>query len=516
MLDTKEALFNTADALAAFGLDQVHSGTYADSTGWGTTEGRKLIQAQCPADGEIVGHVAASDAEDYEKLIAASVKAQEKWRMVPAPRRGEFVRRIGQLIEENLDALAAIVCLDTGKSIMEAKGELKESIDMSTLAAGQARMLYGFTQQSQRAEHRMYDQWLPLGVVGIISAYNFPAAVWAQNGFLSAIAGNTVIWKPSPKVPLTAIALQKLVNQAAAEMDCQGVFSLFIPSENSVAEKLVSDTRIAMVSFTGSTSVGKQVANIVGSTLGRRYQLECSGNNGCIVDETADLKLAARALTFGVVGTTGQRCTSTRRVIAHSSIADELVGLMKKAFDQIRIGDPRDPDTVVGPLIDAPAVEDYKNILAGAQSEGATVVYGGKVMDRPGLFVEPAIVTGVQPHFEIAQEETFAPIVSVLTYETLDEAIEIHNNVAQGLASGMHSTNLTNIETFLSARGSDCGIVRVNMGTTGADVGSAFGGEKETGGGRTAGSDAWKGFMRRQSVCVNWGGKSAWDNRIEL
>ena len=516
MLDTKEALFNAAEALARFDLDQVHSGTYSDATGWGATAGRDVIETQCPADGETVGHVAASDAGDFEKVLAASLETQKKWRMVPAPRRGEFVRRIGQLIEENLDALAAVVCLDTGKSTMEAKGELRECVDMATLAAGQARMLYGYTQQSQRPEHRMYDQWLPLGVVGIISAYNFPAAVWAQNGFLSAIAGNTVIWKPSPKVPLTAIAMQKLVNRAAAELGCEGVFSLLIPSDNDVAEKLVSDTRVAMVSFTGSTSVGKKVANIVGSTLGRRYQLECSGNNGCIVDETADLELAAKALTFGVVGTTGQRCTSTRRVIAHSSIADELVELMKKAFDQIRIGDPRDPETVVGPLIDGPAVEDYRNALAGAVKEGATVAYGGNVMDRPGLYVEPAIVTGVQPHFGIAQEETFAPIVSVLTYETLKEAIEIHNNVAQGLAYGMNTTNLTNIETYLSDRGSDCGIVRINMGTTGADVGAAFGGEKETGGGRTAGSDAWQGFMRRQSVCVNWGGASAWDNRINL
>lgn len=509
-------VFDTAEVLAAFGLDRVHSGTYTDSLGWGTAEGKPVVEAVCPADGEVVGRVAASDERDYEAVVAAAVATQQTWRMVPAPRRGEFVRRIGQLVEENIDSLAAVVCLDTGKSTMEAKGELREVVDMSVLAAGQARMMYGFTQQSQRAEHRMYDQWLPLGVVGLISAYNFPAAVWAQNGFLSAIAGNTVVWKPSPKVPLTAIAMQKLVNTAAAELGCEGVFSLLIPQDNAVAERLLSDTRIAMISFTGSTAVGRKVADIVGSTLGRRYQLECSGNNGCIVDETADLQLAAKALTFGVLGTTGQRCTSTRRVIAHESIAEELVALMKTAFDRIAIGDPRDEDTVVGPLIDRQAVADYQRVLAGAQRDGATVVYGGKPIDRPGLYVEPAIVTGVEPHFDIAQSETFAPIVSVLTYRDLDEAIAIHNGVAQGLASGMHSTNLTNIETFLSARGSDCGIVRINMGTTGADVGSAFGGEKETGGGRTAGSDAWKGFMRRQSVCVNWGGTSAWDNRIEF
>lgn len=516
MLDTKNALFDTANALAAFGLDTVTSGTYCDALGWAETSGRELITAGCPADGTDIAQIAAATADDAENLIVAAVEAQQRWRSVPAPRRGEFVRRIGQLVEENIDSLIAIVCLDTGKSTMEARGELREVIDMSTLAAGQARMMYGFTQQSQRVDHRMYDQWLPLGVVGIISAYNFPAAVWAQNGFLSVIAGNTVIWKPSPKVPLTAIAIQQLVNQAAAELGCEGVFSIMIPADDAVAERIISDTRIAMVSFTGSTRVGKHVADVVGSTLGRRYQLECSGNNGCIVDETADLALAAKALAFGALGTTGQRCTSTRRVIAHVSIVDELVDLMGQAFDQIAIGDPRDTDTVIGPLIDAPAVDDYRAALESAKSQGATVVYGGTVLDRPGLYVEPAIVTGVQPHFEIAQEETFAPIVSVLTYETLDEAIEIHNNVAQGLASGIHSTNLTNIETFLSSRGSDCGIVRVNMGTTGADVGSAFGGEKETGGGRTAGSDAWKGFMRRQSVCVNWGGKSAWDHLIRL
>lgn len=513
---TTDAMFDTEKALAAFGLDRLASGAYTDARGWAPTDGRAVIEAVCPADGEIVARVTASNADDVQHAITEALAAQDKWRSVPAPKRGEFVRRIGQLIEQHLDDLTAIICLDTGKSTMEARGELREAIDMSTLAAGQARMMYGFTQQSQRPDHRMYDQWLPLGVVGLISAYNFPAAVWAQNGFLSAIAGNTVVWKPSPKVPLTAIALQTLVNEAAAELGCEGVFSLVIPSDDTVADQIITDTRVAMISFTGSTRVGEHVADVVGSTLGRRYQLECSGNNGCIVDETADLALAAKAIAFGAVGTTGQRCTSTRRVIAHADIADELVALMAKAFDQIAIGDPRDPDAIVGPLIDAPAVDDYRAALDGAKAQGASIMYGGNVIDRPGLYVEPAIVTGVQPDFTIAQEETFAPIVSVLTYRTLDEAIDIHNGVAQGLASGMHSTNLTNIETFLSSRGSDCGIVRINMGTTGADVGSAFGGEKETGGGRTAGSDAWKGFARRQSVCVNWGGKSAWDHLIEL
>jgi aldehyde dehydrogenase (NAD+) len=264
-----------------------------------------VIQAVCPADNETVGQIAASTAEDYKEIMQTSVAYQKKWRMVPAPRRGELINRIGQLVQQNMDALAGIVALDTGKSLMEAKGELKEVVDMATLAAGQSRMMYGFTQQSQRVKHRMYDQWLPLGVVGVISAYNFPAAVWAQNGFLAAIGGNTVVWKPSPKVPLTAIAMQKLANQAMQEMQFEGVFTLFLPAQNDVAELMIRDERVSMVSFTGSTGVGKKVANVVGSTLGRKYMLECSGNNGCIVDETADLKLAARAITFGAVGTTG-------------------------------------------------------------------------------------------------------------------------------------------------------------------------------------------------------------------
>lgn len=508
-------MINSEKALKAFNLDTLHPGSYEHINGWNDPT-QSQFETICPADGKVVGTIGGSNEKDYERIIQAAVEAQKSWRMVPAPRRGELVRRIGELVAENMDDLAAMVVLDTGKSVMEAKGELQEVVDMATLAAGQARMLYGYTQQSQREMHRMYDQWLPLGVIGIITAYNFPAAVWAQNGFLSAIGGNTVIWKPSPKVPLTAIAMQKLANQAQEEMGHKGVFSLYMPLENELAELLIADTRVAMISFTGSTHVGHKVADIVGSTLGRKYMLECSGNNGCIVDETADLKLAARAITFGAVGTTGQRCTSTRRLIIHEDVVDELIPLLKEAFSQIIVGDPRDKKTIVGPLIDEAAVEAYKATIARAVELGGEVIYGGSTIDRPGLYVEPTLIKNVDPTWDCVQGETFAPIVFIMTYRDLEEAIRIHNDVPQGLASGIHSTNLTNIETFLSAQGSDCGIVRVNMGTTGADVGSAFGGEKETGGGRTAGSDAWKGYMRRQSVCVNWGGKSAWDNRINL
>lgn len=508
--------FEATTALAAAGVDSLQAGAYIPHAGWTAVEGRSAFDVVCPADGEVYARIAGASADDYEAIAKAAVEAQRTWRMVPAPRRGELVHRIGELIAQNMEQLAAVVALDTGKSLMEARGELKECVDMATLAAGQSRMLFGFTQQSQRAKHRMYDQWLPLGVAAVISAYNFPAAVWAQNGFLAAIGGNTVIWKPSPKVPLTAIAIQKLANQAMKELNCEGVFSLFIPESNDVAELIVTDTRIALVSFTGSSLVGRKVANIVGSTLGRRYMLECSGNNGCIVDETADLKLAARSITFGVVGTTGQRCTSTRRVIAHRSIAPQLVALLKQSFSQIKVGDPREKDAVVGPLIDRAAVGHFEEAVAQARKLGGEVVHGGKRIDRPGYYVEPTIVAQAQAQWPCVQHETFAPIVYVIVYDELEEALRIHNEVPQGLASGIHSMHLGNIELFLSAAGSDCGIAKVNMGTTGADVGAAFGGEKETGGGRTAGSDAWKGYMRRQSVCVNWGGESPWDARIKL
>lgn len=469
-----------------------------------------------PANEETLADVQNATNEDYDRILAAAVAAQKRWRMVPAPVRGELVHRIGMLVAEHHDALGALVSLETGKSLAEGKAEVKEVIDMATLAAGQSRMLYGFTQQSQRSHHRMYDQWLPLGVVGIITAYNFPAAVWAQNGFLSAIGGNTVIWKPSPKVPLTAIALQRLAARAMDEMGHAGVFQMFVSENEEVAERLLTDRNVALVSFTGSTRVGQKVAHHIGQTLGRRYLLECSGNNGCIVDETADLALAAAAITFGAVGTTGQRCTSTRRVIAHKSIAKDLVALLAKAYSRVRVGDPSEPETLVGPLVDKAAVTAFEHAVATAKALGATIAHGGSRLPRKGYFVEPTIITGARNDWPCVQEETFAPILFVIEYENFAEAIETHNGVSQGLASGIHSTNISNIEAFLSAEGSDCGIAKVNMGTTGADVGAAFGGEKETGGGRTAGSDAWKGYMRRQSVCINWGKDTPWRRLVEV
>ena len=509
-------MFDTTKVLAEFDFQPVQSGACSGAGRWHSVEGRSTFQAVNPADETVTATLAGASAADYEAIMGDALTAQQTWRLVPAPRRGELVARIGSLIEHHMDSIAALVVLDTGKSLMEAKGEVRECIDMAAMANGQSRMLYGFTQQSQRARHRMYDQWLPLGVTGVISAYNFPAAVWAQNGFLAAIGGNTVVWKPSPKVPLTAIGIQHLCNQAMKELNFPGVFSLFLPSDNGVAEQLIADRRVAMVSFTGSTGVGRKVANIVGGTLGRRYMLECSGNNGCIVDETADLKLAARSITFGAVGTSGQRCTSTRRVIVQRKVAAELTDLLKQSFAQINVGDPREPDAVVGPLVDRAAIGHFEEAIRMAVAAGGKIECGGKRIERPGYYVEPTLISYVKPDWPCVQHETFAPIVWVMEYDTLDEAIRIHNDVPQGLASGIHSTNLSNIELFLSAAGSDCGIAKVNMGTTGADIGAAFGGEKETGGGRTAGSDAWRGYMRRQSVCVNWGGESPWDQRIKL
>ena len=510
-------MFEISSVLEGLGLRALNPGACAGSAeAWSPADGTSVIEAINPATGETTAQVAAATGADLDRIIANAAATQKRWRMVPAPVRGELVLRIGELVKQHHTLLGQIVAIDTGKSVMEGKAEVKEVIDMATLAAGQSRMLYGYTQQSQRSRHRMYDQWLPLGVVSVISAYNFPAAVWAQNGFLSAIAGNTVIWKPSPKVPLTAIALQRLANLAMKELGHEGVFSLAIPDDNAVAERLIADPRIALVSFTGSSGVGRRVAHVVGAQLGRRYMLECSGNNGCIVDETADLKLAARSIAFGVVGTTGQRCTSTRRVIVQKSVAARFTELLAQAFAQIKVGDPREPDTVVGPLIDKAAVGHFKEAVAEAVELGGRIVHGGRQIDRPGWYVEPTIIDSAKNEWPCVQHETFAPIVYLVEYDTLEEAIELHNGVVQGLASGIHSQDISNIELFLSAAGSDCGIAKVNMGTTGADVGAAFGGEKETGGGRTAGSDAWQGYMRRQSVCINWSRESPWDGRIRL
>lgn len=423
--------------------------------------------------------------------------------MVPAPKRGEVIRLIGQALREKKDALGTLISLEVGKIKTEGDGEVQEMIDMADFAVGLSRMLYGQTMHSERARHRMYEQWHPLGVVGVITAFNFPVAVWAWNAFIAAVAGNTVLWKPSPKAPLCALAVQHLCNRVLEEAGYRGVFGLFTTDRVELAENMVRDERLPLISFTGSVPVGRRVAEVVGHRLGRTL-LELSGNNAVIVDETADLDLATRAIVFGAVGTAGQRCTSTRRLIVHESQYAKLMPRLLSAYAQVRIGDPLQPDVLMGPLIDEEAVGRYRAALEEIRKEGGEILCGGGVLSRPGHFVEPTVVRA-ENHWDIVQRETFAPILFVMTYRSLDEAIRLHNAVPQGLSSALFTTHIRHSEAFLAAMGSDCGIANINIGTSGAEIGGAFGGEKATGGGREAGSDAWKAYMRRQTTTINWG-----------
>lgn len=503
-----------ADILRSVGLDALNPGACAGSKdGWTIPDHARAFPTINPSTEENIASISAATAEDYERIASTAQAAFLKWRMVPAPRRGELIGRIGELLKEQQSELGALVSLETGKSLTEGKGEVGEMVDMARFAVGLSRQLYGFTMQSQRPQHRMYDQWLPLGVVGIITAYNFPVAPWSWNAFVAAICGNTVIWKPSPKVPLPALAVQHLCNKAMAEQGHTGIFSTLIPSDERVSEALVKDKRVQLVSFTGSTRVGRLVAQTVAGDLGRRSLLECSGNNGLIVDETADLDLSIPTIVFGALGTTGQRCTSTRRLIVHRSIAPTVVERLKRAYAKIKVGDPFEGGNLIGPLIDKAAVKDFERAVADAIALGGEVLIGGRVMPGPGYYVEPTLIRA-KNSWPCVQHETFAPILYLLEYDTFDEALALHNGVPQGLASGIESTSLRNVERFLSAEGSDCGIAKVNMGTTGADIGAAFGGEKETGGGRASGSESWKSYMRRQSVCINWGGETPWRQLI--
>ncbi|HEU4683536.1 MAG TPA: aldehyde dehydrogenase family protein, partial [Nitrospira sp.] len=491
------------NVLRELGIQGSNAGGSTGSGWWSGQKTTSLIQSLNPATGEPIAGVHGCSSEDYERLVGESVQAFHRWRMVPAPKRGEMVRLIGQALREKKDQLGTLVSLEVGKIKAEGDGEVQEMIDMADFAVGQSRMLYGATMQSERSAHRMAEQWHPLGPVGVITAFNFPVAVWAWNAFLAAIAGDTVIWKPSPKAPLTAVAVQHLCNRVMEQVGYSGIFSLFITDQPSLAEAMVADRRLPLISFTGSVPVGRRVAAVVGQRLGRTL-LELSGNNGVIVDETADLDLAVRAILFGAVGTAGQRCTTTRRLFVHESLLEELIGRLVKSYAQVHIGNPLDPDVLMGPLIDQAAVETYRAAIEEIKKEGGEILYGGRVLERPGYFVEPTIVRG-QPHWPIVQRETFAPILYVMPFKTLEEAIKLHNDVPQGLSSAMFTNNLRHAERFLSASGSDCGIANINIGTSGAEIGGAFGGEKETGGGREAGSDAWKAYMRRQTTTVNWG-----------
>ena len=493
----------TQELFKTLGLAPEQPGGCLSSTMWTRTTNAGVIESSNPSTGARLAQVHGCSPEDYAALVTGSLEVQTAWRMVPAPKRGEVIRLIGQALREHKDALGTLVSLEVGKIKAEGDGEVQEMIDMADFAVGLSRMLYGQTMHSERAKHRMYEQWHPLGLVGVITAFNFPVAVWAWNAFIAAVAGNTVLWKPSPKAPLCALAVQRLCNRVLEQAGYPGVFALFTTDRVELAEQMVRDERLPLISFTGSVPVGRHVAEVVGHRLGRSL-LELSGNNAVIVDETADLELATRAVVFGAVGTSGQRCTSTRRLIVHESQYKKLVPRLLSAYAQVAIGDPLQPDVLMGPLIDAAAVTRYLSALEEVKANGGEVLCGGRVLSRPGHFVEPTIVRA-QNHWDIVQRETFAPILYLMTYHRLDEAIRMQNAVPQGLSSSLFTTHLRHSETFLSAMGSDCGIANVNIGTSGAEIGGAFGGEKTTGGGREAGSDAWKAYMRRQTNTINWG-----------
>jgi aldehyde dehydrogenase (NAD+) len=468
----------------------------------GTWGGRgAVLEKYSPIDGSLLGRVRQAAPADYERTVRAAQKAFLAWREVPAPKRGEVVRQLGNALRELKEPLGRLVSLEAGKILAEGAGEVQEMIDICDFATGLSRQLHGLTIATERPGHRMMEQWHPLGVVGIISAFNFPVAVWSWNSALAAVCGDATVWKPSEKTPLTAIACIRIAEKVwRANGVNPAIFSLAIGDGATVGEWLAADRRIPLVSATGSTRMGRRVGEVVAQRLGRTL-LELGGNNAIIVAPSADLKLAVRGLLFGSVGTAGQRCTSTRRLIVHASVKAKLLRTLKSAYAQVKIGNPLDQHTLMGPLIDAAAVQAMQEAVAAARVQGGRVIYGG--MRRRGNYVTPCLVEA-QNGWPVVQQETFAPILYVMTYRTLSEAIALQNGVPQGLSSAIFTNDVREAEAFLAARGSDCGIANVNLGTSGAEIGGAFGGEKDTGGGRESGSDAWKQYMRRQTVTINY------------
>jgi aldehyde dehydrogenase (NAD+) len=486
-----------------------------EGTNLGTSTGQEFlgagaeetISSYTPIDSSQIADTTLTTEEQYEQVVTTASEAFKEWRMTPAPERGEIVRQIGLELRDHKEYLGRLVTYEMGKIYQEGLGEVQEMIDICDFAVGQSRMLYGKTMPSERPQHRMYEQWHPLGITGIISAFNFPVAVYSWNAMIAAIAGNVMIWKGSEKTPLCSIAVQNIIAKVLKRNDLpEGIFNL-VTGGQEVGEWMTEDERLPLISATGSIRMGKEVAQTVAGRLGKTI-LELGGNNAIIVSEDADLEMAARAIAFGAVGTCGQRCTSTRRLIIHESVFKQLKERLIEIYKEVNIGNPLEEDTLVGPLIDEQAVESMQEALEEVQHEGGEVVYGGEVLENSqfnkGHYVRPAIVTA-QNDWEIVQEETFAPILYLTQYTDLDEAITLHNGVKQGLSSSIFTLNLQEAEAFLSARGSDCGIANVNVGTSGAEIGGAFGGEKETGGGRESGSDAWKAYMRRQTNTINWG-----------
>ncbi|ATE72571.1 L-piperidine-6-carboxylate dehydrogenase [Lysobacter capsici] len=495
----------THPVLAALGLNDTESGTYLGHGQWATTADAGVLEPVNPTDGEVLARVQASSQSDYDTIVERAQAAFAVWRTTPAPRRGEAIRLCADALRKHKDALGSLVALEMGKSKPEGDGEVQEMIDIGDFSVGLSRQLYGLTMHSERPGHRMYEQWHPLGIVGVISAFNFPVAVWAWNAFIAAICGDITIWKPSPKTPLSAIASMKICNEALRAGGFPDIFFLFNDAGTELASNFVDDKRIGLVSFTGSTKVGRIVGERVARRMGRSL-LELGGNNAIIVDASADLKLAIPAIAFGAVGTAGQRCTTTRRLFVHESIHDDVLAKLIAAFKQVekKIGDPTDPANLMGPLNSRDGVQAYLDAIEKAKASGGTVATGGAAIERKGNFVLPTIITGLTNDAEVVQTETFAPILYVMKFKTLDEAIALQNDVPQGLSSSIFTANLKAAEAFLSAAGSDCGIANVNIGTSGAEIGGAFGGEKETGGGRESGSDAWRAYMRRQTNTINY------------
>lgn len=488
--------------LKSLKINAKNSGASTGCEWWSRVTTVNEILSINPATGKVIASVSGCSLADYETVINRAHESFLKWRTVPAPKRGEYIRLIAEELRKNKDMLGSLVSLEMGKSKQEGNGEVQEMIDMADLAVGQSRMLFGNTMHSERPEHRMYEQWHPLGVVGVMTAFNFPVAVWAWNAFIAAIAGNTVVWKPSPKTPLCAIAVQHICNAVMKKHGFPGVFSLFITDNNELAKQFAADMRVPLISFTGSTPVGREINQIVAKRLGKTL-LELSGNNAIIVDETANLNLVVPAVVFGAVGTAGQRCTTTRRLFVHEKIYKKVVSALTKAYKKISIGDPLDEKNLMGPLIDAAAVNHFLMTMSEIKKSGGKILFGGKSLNRPGFYVEPTLIAA-KNEWEVVQRETFAPILYVIKYKKLEDAIAMQNHSHHGLSSSLFTLQLQHAEQFLSARGSDCGIANINIGTSGAEIGGAFGGEKETGGGREAGSDAWKAYMRRQTNTINW------------
>ena len=492
--------------LSKLNISAVNHGTSTGLNSW-ASDNPELIESFSPVDGKLIAKVTKTTLDDYQRVIETAKIAFESWKNVPAPRRGEIMRQMGEAFRQNKEALGQLVSYEMGKSLQEGLGEVQEIIDICDFAVGLSRQLYGLTMHSERPEHRMYEQYHALGIVGIISAFNFPVAVWSWNAMIAWVCGDVCVWKPSEKTPLTGIACQNIIQDILRKNDIPEGVSCLISGDYKVGEWLTTDKRLPLISATGSTRMGKIVGASVASRMGRSL-LELGGNNAIIITENADLNIAIVAVVFGAVGTAGQRCTSTRRVIIHDSIYEDVKARLVKAYGQLRIGNPLDENNHVGPLIDKKAVIAYVSAAHEVKQEGGTMLVVEEILEgkgfESGCYVKPCIGE-VEPSFKIVKHETFAPILYIMKYKTLEEAIQTQNNVPQGLSSSIFTLNMREAEQFLSINGSDCGIANVNIGTSGAEIGGAFGGEKETGGGRESGSDAWKAYMRRQTNTINYG-----------